>query len=435
MNDRVIVIMNFKTPDAINRKKNSSHISYIAKRQGAATELDQSLDNVLLNETDEQLKTEKNSKHGLFGPNGAENLKEIKKEILQHNGIVWRMRISLREEDARRLNMTTRRDWELMIKDQIPIIQKAMNLQGVRWVAAYHPEQGHPHLHLVLWEKNPLRKRGVYPNKTMERIQNSLIKYIYKPDRIRQLQERDALKSYLIQKNIHDVDKIKEILKEIKSDERRNKNELKAMGLFANQLPRKPLDSEIEKIRQLLEKTLPLLPRSGRVSYHFLNANNKKEMDRIVDELFQMKDYEYLVKKHSELLEHISSLSGHSDEHKKDFITKKENEIRNKIADIFLRAALVVKKYDGKTIQAGNSYQPDSNSSKESSWKLTSESNKRIGKNIEVNVLSSIFRSTMTNLEREYEIAKAQGERLRLKNKQKTKHKGKSHYHRYENER
>lgn len=63
---------------------------------------------------------ERPGSHGLFSYSDEKpNLQEVQQELMEHKGLVWRMVLSLAEEDAKRLGYTERGKWEDTVRASI----------------------------------------------------------------------------------------------------------------------------------------------------------------------------------------------------------------------------------------------------------------------------------------------------------------------------
>ncbi|MCE0553155.1 hypothetical protein LQK80_00735 [Bacillus thuringiensis] len=63
--------------------------------------------------------------------NEALVLKDVQKELREHDGVVWRMILSLKEEDALNLGFTEKRKWEDLLRSTVPDAAKKWVLQKV----------------------------------------------------------------------------------------------------------------------------------------------------------------------------------------------------------------------------------------------------------------------------------------------------------------
>lgn len=129
--------------DLIGKREN--YVSYIAKRPRA----------------------ERHGTHGLFTDADVPiNLSQVAAEVANHDGNVWTHIISLRREDAARLGYDNAYTWRNLLRSQAETIAENMKipLTDLKWYAAYHDENYHPHVHMVVYStgKEPyLTKQGI----------------------------------------------------------------------------------------------------------------------------------------------------------------------------------------------------------------------------------------------------------------------------------
>jgi hypothetical protein len=146
---------------------------------------------------------------GLFGPIPGRTppLDALENVIKNHDGPVWRWIPSVTGEDALELGLMDRRRWEQVARHVMPQAAKIMGIDpgNLAWVAAMHRKEGHPHLHILFWEKVPHREKGVIKKKKLADIRHLWMKELYRPRRqalgaeksaVRQ-QAREAVQSIL----------------------------------------------------------------------------------------------------------------------------------------------------------------------------------------------------------------------------------------------
>ncbi len=199
--------------------------------------------------------------HGLF--NGGQKplvLSQVADEVAHHPGVVWLPIISLRREDAARLNYDNAQNWKELITRSAPEISKAMGipLNQFRWYAAFHDEGHHPHLHMVCYSADA--KSGFLTRQGIADIKSMLAKEIFQQDLIaiyqRQTQRRDEL----------------------------TKEAGKTMEQLITEMQTGSLDDQ--RIEQLMtELAQRLRGRSGKKQYGYLPPALKSIVDKIVTEL------------------------------------------------------------------------------------------------------------------------------------------------------
>ena len=112
---------------------------------------------------------ERQGSNGLFSDEGEKiNLSAISREIDEHPGNVWGIIISLKREDAERLGYNSAEQWMNLLRSHRNDIAKEMNIlpSNLRWYAAYHNKEKNPHVHIMVWSKEPrepfLSREGIH---------------------------------------------------------------------------------------------------------------------------------------------------------------------------------------------------------------------------------------------------------------------------------
>lgn len=92
--------------------------------------------------------------HGLFSQtNDKIDLNKVAEEVSNHKGIIWTHVISLRREDAERLQYNNPSRWRDLIRSNVAELADAHNIDllNLRWYAAFHNKDHHPHVHLMVY--------------------------------------------------------------------------------------------------------------------------------------------------------------------------------------------------------------------------------------------------------------------------------------------
>jgi len=92
--------------------------------------------------------------HGLFSDRGLDiNLEQVMNEVANHKGTVWINVISLKREDAARLEYDSVEKWQMLLRSHVADISEAFKINpgDLQWYAAFHNEGHHPHVHLVVY--------------------------------------------------------------------------------------------------------------------------------------------------------------------------------------------------------------------------------------------------------------------------------------------
>ena len=202
---------------------------------------------------------ERQGSNGLFSDEGEKiNLSAISREIDEHQGNVWGMIISLGREDAERLGYNSAEQWMNLLRSHRNDMAKEMHIlpSNLRWYAAYHNKEKNPHVHIMVWSKEPrepfLSREGIHNLKQTfaTDIFRQELTSIYK----KQTEVRDDLKEKY--KNI-----IAKVVVEIKNGDHAVSPEL------------------VMKMQLLSEK---LEKHKGKKVYGYLDKNTKALVNEIV---------------------------------------------------------------------------------------------------------------------------------------------------------
>lgn len=179
--------------DVIDNRRN--FVDYVAKRPGA----------------------EKCGEHGLFNDkDDSIDLNAVANEVANHPGNVWTHVVSLRREDAVRLGYTNSDMWRELVKRHIADIAQAQNipLADLKWYAAFHDTTHHPHIHMIVYSKNP--KKGYLTKQGIEKIRSVFANDIFQ-DELKSIYQQQTLTRDELKKLSNN--QLNEILSEIGSCE------------------------------------------------------------------------------------------------------------------------------------------------------------------------------------------------------------------------
>lgn len=220
---------------------------------------------------------EKRGAHGLFNESDQPIiLDRVANEIANHPGIVWSHVISLRREDAVRLGYDNSERWRELVMRHINDIaeQTKIPLCNVKWYAAFHDTTHHPHIHLIVYSKNPkqgfLTKQGI--NKIRSVFANDIffddLQSIYQEQTVKRDELKAESKKY-----------VEELLKKIRENDFHN--------------------AELENLIFTLKKQLD--STRGKKVYGYLKPEIKKTVNEIFKILAQNKNIAELYEKWCEL--------------------------------------------------------------------------------------------------------------------------------------
>ncbi len=202
---------------------------------------------------------------GGFGPEGRTipDANQIAHLFEHHDGPIWRAFISVKEEDARAMGggLLQRKPWEDAARRQLPKMAQALGLKpdNIDWIAAVHRKDGHPHIHLLVWEKSPTRERGKWAPSELKQIKQNWVRDLYAPLREQANTAKNAARQGVVFAT---------------------KDALETPMVF---LPK----AEREQFRQLLQTVRNQLPDHGSLRYAYLPPPAKQAVDQAADWLLQ----------------------------------------------------------------------------------------------------------------------------------------------------
>ncbi|MFR1541549.1 MAG: MobP3 family relaxase [Oscillospiraceae bacterium] len=243
----------------LNPKRAGRYMNYIATRDGVEL-LDENADSIYMRYIATRPRAEKHGEHGLFGAEDAVDLEKTLGELKAHEGNVWTIIYSLRREDAARLGYDNAASWRALLRSKQADFAEAMQIppSQLRWYAAFHDEDEHPHIHMMLWPDDP--KYGFLRKDKLLHLQSILTNMIY----------ADELKAVYVQKDIA----YKDVTGAARETMRRIVDRLESV------------ENPPESIQQkLLELALELRTVSGKKQYGYLKKSLKDKVDEIVDGL------------------------------------------------------------------------------------------------------------------------------------------------------
>ncbi|MFQ7700740.1 MAG: MobP3 family relaxase, partial [Christensenellaceae bacterium] len=238
-------------PGHITEKGQSrgGYVEYIAKREGVE----------ILRSGMMGYIGERRGSNGLFSDEGMKiNLSAVSKEIDEHTGNVWGLIISLTREDAERLGYNCAEQWMNLLRSRRNDIAREMGIapSNLRWVAAYHDKEQHPHVHMMVWSTNPqepyLSRTGIH------NIKQTLAGDIFRQELISIYKKQTAARDDVKEKY---RERVKELVTEIQNGSHD----------FAPEL--------IAKMQLLSEK---LEKHKGKKVYGYLDKSSKALVKEIV---------------------------------------------------------------------------------------------------------------------------------------------------------
>jgi hypothetical protein len=152
-------------------RRNKAHMEYIGSRPGAVRN--------------------EGMNHGLFGAvdgkkaEEAKNLRELSRHIetkTRGGAIAYRAVISLAEADALRLGYDDPEKWRELVRSRLPDMCEKIGIpvQNLEYAAAVHRDKGHPHVHILFWDKaQDVKKEAFVKPEVSNSIRVGLIKHVF----------------------------------------------------------------------------------------------------------------------------------------------------------------------------------------------------------------------------------------------------------------
>jgi hypothetical protein len=260
-------------------QNNRNHLNYIAKRPG-----------VMKNEGQE---------HGLFGKlgeMGAESeirdldaaLSRVIEKSKAHTNI-YRAILSFSEEDALLLGLDERAAWESLVAPNMDIIARGMDipLHRLEWAASVHAEQGHPHAHILFWDREQGVKDYFTQPERVNDIRKKLTKSVFSEQFAELYAEKSALEEAIREASGDLLGDTKDYIDSVSAKQFASyKEDLAALlwsvnpGRFAGRYG-KPKDDALNATAAKLFEVSDAVPRRGRLAYGYMPPDVKKMLDEL----------------------------------------------------------------------------------------------------------------------------------------------------------
>lgn len=266
---------------------NAEYFKYIVSRPGVDLSIEDSIrqdERTELNDSAYfQYINERPGSSGWFG-NIDMDTSDVQSEIYQQSkkqNVIYRGILSLHPQDASELGFYEKKKWHALLDKTMPDIANQFNIpiERLRWVAAFHVEENHPHVHYMFYDSEPEKKvnssfihvskqnkcRGIFSAEVFYEERQEIVKT--------KTAERDLMIKY--GKNI-----MEEITTELNQQ---NTMELKSM-------PSKVSTDEVNSLIPHIKKLVASLPSSGSIKFAYMPPEVKKQVNDIVDMILQRPD-------------------------------------------------------------------------------------------------------------------------------------------------
>lgn len=305
--------------------RNRNHLVYIATRDGV--DLTPISNDVNLKDDDPAIYLkyirERPRSHGLFGNLSDNDLSSLSQHIYQlsKRQTIFKGITSLSEEDAIRLQYCDKKSWFTMLKAAMPEIAKELGIpiSKMAWVAAFHQEPGHPHVHYLLWSTDFGKIQNPFiSTHTQNQCRQIFSKYIYGLDREMAIAAKTAARDAMIQlskdllDSLENVSEPNDAIIHISHDELNNMND------------------SLYKLRNLL-------PQSGRLNYKFLPPEIKHEVDLVVDKILKFPAFENQYHNYLHSVSQINASYSVVKSKAQHNLKSADDDLKKRIANIILK--------------------------------------------------------------------------------------------------
>lgn len=185
-----------------SREVSARHVEYIATRPGVALDQTREIEEGFDPTIHTKYMAERPRSLGLFGADleHRPDLEAAMSEVRRTTGPTWRLILSLREDDAQALSIVGLPAWQDLTRRVMPTYAKALGVAegDMCWVAAHHPEPGHPHVHVVAWLKEGVNRQALLSRQELRDVRRGVAKEMYGPLRAELMASKTAERDTLV---------------------------------------------------------------------------------------------------------------------------------------------------------------------------------------------------------------------------------------------
>ena len=318
--------------------KNLNYIVYIGTRPGvdltdvkldeltAITEEDITPDEPSANSQYIYYMAKRQNSQGLFGNFEFNNITEVAHEVrdVTDAGVnVYRGIVSLSEEDAVALGYNQKDTWVKYMHSVMNDVGNSFGipLTALKWCAAVHMEQGHPHCHYTFWRTDgKVMSSYIHVSKQNE-IREFLSGQMFKAEREMFLPEKNQYRDATIGAA---------------------RSFMNSLDIDFNHIPERITQQQLQHMSSDLIELVNSLPGRGSLKYKLLPPKCKILVDKVVEDVIQIpavnKEYTAYMKAVSD----ISTTYSGSTNHQATNQTVADEDIRKRLANSILKSAITL---------------------------------------------------------------------------------------------
>lgn len=288
---------------------------------------------------------------GLFGPEGQADWREVARELERRDLPTWRVIVSMREEDAAGWGMIGREKWEAAIREAVQDAAKAMHLDPdhVQWVAAYHAKPGQPHAHLIVWESPHVnaRRRGFLEEGERRGVWRSFTRELFREERDRLAAEKSTLRDEVLTLAKGDTGKAVALAREFRAGVETARLEVQALDPPAAGIPPIPRDEVMAEFARRLDALAVVMPQRGRAALAYMPEPVKAQAREVAGWLLDQHGFRAEAEKYEAIARRFAEHATMKPEAHAEAARKAREDLRDRVAQVVLRAAIQVKREHG----------------------------------------------------------------------------------------
>ena len=233
-------------------------------------------------------------------PENIQNLARAEQMVLaesRRGRTMFRGIISLGEPEAGERDYYRREKWQRLSEPAMAEIAKQAHIDPakLRWVAAMHNTQGHPHMHLLYWDAGNEPRADFIPPERFQIFAENVRAAVNRVEYGEEIQNAQA-----------------------EQTARAKSLRLEMQALFRDCNPAGSLDvkglyrqeKKLAQLQEQLETLVQELPQRGSLKYAYLSPDYKKKLDAFTEEVLGLSGCRELKKQYLAATEEISGLYG-----------------------------------------------------------------------------------------------------------------------------
>lgn len=316
----------------ITGEKDSGHLKYIANRPGVEkTDLTADMAHMAYAGT-------RPRSTGLFGvdPNRPPTVIEAQRDIKDRDSqLSWRIILSLKEEDARRLGYVGRKAWEELTRRVMDRFAEAagLNINDLNWVAAHHPEQGHPHVHILAYPKDGSKlRRGQLSAAELRDFRQGVAQECFGPLRTQLAVERTLARNTML-------DITKQAVQDINRMERKIILQMQVDNPVSGKLPPKLSAERQGELSAKMKALADIMPGKGRAALKFMPAEVKQEARNIAEWLLSSPELSSVMESYRKATVGMVRIYTNQISRQDEALERAHADLRDRVANVLIKSA------------------------------------------------------------------------------------------------